>query len=644
MNCPSDQELLGWLDDPASQNDAVHAHIDNCEACRAAMAHVAALDEAPHVDCIGRYELDTPLGAGGMGMVWRAWDPQLHRHVAVKVLRADSANGRARLLAEARALAKLQDPHVVAVHDVGEFDGEVFVATELVDGESLATWQIKQSWADVIAAYVQAAEGLAAAHRVGLVHRDIKPHNLFIDRAGRVRVGDFGLARGDAEGALAVGADASASNPRLALGSQTATGSVVGTPAYMAPEQRTGHTVDARADQFAWALSLVEGLVGVRPEAGVSAAALQGLARSAGGGASGTPTAVWSVLARSLSVAAADRFRDMRELIGALSVAVTMRSEAPALQAPNLTPSPATVAPRSHAWLVGAVVGTAAIVGGVAWWQLREGSSGAPVAAPAPAQVPVAPVVVLAGSGSATPVATPAPDAPGSAQATAVVASKPAARLTPAPVKPAISASGSAAGSAATTTAGSAATGVPPALQAALDDLYALERALTDYRTRMDFKGALTVAQKALATHPNDPMFLATTGLLACQAADEKLARQLHAMLKDPGRNAMEQTCIGSNIYLTGDLIDSAAGRKQQAYEFLKKGQALVAKGDFANAIPWFEKMFAIDHLPSSAGRIVDVGCRSQQPDVVAKYWSLTDDSGRNSAKLACALANVVTP
>lgn len=243
MNCPSDEELLGWLDNPASQNDAVHGHIDSCEACRAAMAHVAALDEAPHVDCIGRYELDTPLGVGGMGMVWRAWDPQLHRHVAVKVLRADSANGRTRLLAEARALAKLQDPHVVAVHDVGEFDGEVFVATELVDGESLATWQSKQPWAEVIAAYVQAAEGLAAAHRAGLVHRDIKPHNLFIDRAGRVRVGDFGLARGDVDAVNDAGDGPTANNARLALGSQTATGTLVGTPAYMAPEQRTGHVV-----------------------------------------------------------------------------------------------------------------------------------------------------------------------------------------------------------------------------------------------------------------------------------------------------------------------------------------------------------------------------------------------------------------
>ncbi len=628
MNCPSDEELLGWLDNPASQNDAVHGHIDSCEACRAAMAHVAALDEAPHVDCIGRYELDTPLGVGGMGMVWRAWDPQLHRHVAVKVLRADSANGRTRLLAEARALAKLQDPHVVAVHDVGEFDGEVFVATELVDGESLATWQSKQPWAEVIAAYVQAAEGLAAAHRAGLVHRDIKPHNLFIDRAGRVRVGDFGLARGDVDAVNDAGDGPTANNARLALGSQTATGTLVGTPAYMAPEQRTGHVVDARADQFALALSLVEGLTGVRPDAGVSAAALQGLAR---GEASSTPTAVWAVLARSLAIAATDRFRDMREWIGALSVAVTMRSEA----APASVP---VAAPRSRPWLAGALVGVAAVSAGVAWWQLRGDSRSAAVAVQ-PAPTVTAPVVALTGgSGGATPspvAATasgsagmpppPVPATPMAASARQVPAN--ASRSAPAPAKPV-----------------SVTNGVPPVQQAALDDLYALERALTDYRTRMDYKGGLVVAQKALAKHPNDPMFLGTTGLLACQAADEKLARQLHAVLKDPWRNGMEQACVRTNIYLTGELIDSAVGKQQQAYELLKQGQTLVSTGEYAKALPLFEKMFAIDHLPASAGRIVEAGCRSQQPEMVAKYWNLTDDTGRNSAKLACAFANVVTP
>ena len=152
------------------------------------------------------------------------------------------------------------------------------------------------------------------------------------------------------------------------------------------------------------------------------------------------------------------------------------------------------------------------------------------------------------------------------------------------------------------------------------------------------------VAQKALAKHPNDPMFLGTTGLLACQAADEKLARQLHAVLKDPWRNGMEQACVRTNIYLTGELIDSAVGKQQQAYELLKQGQTLVSTGEYAKALPLFEKMFAIDHLPASAGRIVEAGCRSQQPEMVAKYWNLTDDTGRNSAKLACAFANVVTP
>ena len=131
-----------------------------------------------------------------MGVVWAAWDPMLERRVAIKLMRPEvGEHGPARLLREARALAQLQHPNVVAVHDVGEHEGEVFLATELVDGEPLDRWQVGRGADAIVEIYVQAARGLAAAHAIGLVHRDIKPSNIFVAKDGRARVGDFGLAR-----------------------------------------------------------------------------------------------------------------------------------------------------------------------------------------------------------------------------------------------------------------------------------------------------------------------------------------------------------------------------------------------------------------------------------------------------------------
>jgi serine/threonine protein kinase len=127
---------------------------------------------------VGRYRLDRMIGSGGMGIVWEAWDPALQRRVAIKLLHPEIASGQARLIREARALAALQHPDVVAVFDVGEVDGDVFIATELVDGEPMSHWQLGRSPREIIAAYAQAARGLLAAHRAGLVPRDVKPTNL----------------------------------------------------------------------------------------------------------------------------------------------------------------------------------------------------------------------------------------------------------------------------------------------------------------------------------------------------------------------------------------------------------------------------------------------------------------------------------
>jgi eukaryotic-like serine/threonine-protein kinase len=161
-------------------------------------------DEAP-LECgtsVGRYVLLQPIGQGGMGIVYGAYDPELDRKVALKVLHRDQSHrdndtqGALRLVREARAMASSSHPNVVSVHDVGTVRGRVFIAMELVDGQSLTQWLAAQPrpWREVVRVFVEAGRGLAAAHTVGMVHRDFKPDNVLVGKDGRVRVTDFGLA------------------------------------------------------------------------------------------------------------------------------------------------------------------------------------------------------------------------------------------------------------------------------------------------------------------------------------------------------------------------------------------------------------------------------------------------------------------
>lgn len=156
---------------------------------------------------IGRYRVEGPLGAGGVGMVFAAHDPVLGRRVAVKLLRpdrlgVDPERAGQQLRAEAQAMAKLAHPNVAAVFDVGEHEGGVYIAMELIEGLSLRGWlaETPRPWREVLSAYFQAGRGLAAAHEAGLVHRDFKPTNVLMGRDGRVRVVDFGLAAGPGRG------------------------------------------------------------------------------------------------------------------------------------------------------------------------------------------------------------------------------------------------------------------------------------------------------------------------------------------------------------------------------------------------------------------------------------------------------------
>ncbi len=269
---------------------------------------------------LGRYVLLGFLGEGGMGSVYAAYDERLDRRVAVKFIRAAfaDAQAQARLLREAMAMARLSHPNIVAVHDVGEeADGRVHIAMEYVQGEDLATWQREpRPWREVVAAYRQAGEGLAAAHAADLVHRDFKPQNVIRREDGVVKVLDFGLAwigaaRDDLPPSLAA--------DRGAIGSLTRTGAIMGTPVYMAPEQHEGARADARSDQFSFCVALWEGLFGQPPFPIDSLAALHH-AMSAGqrvepSDTRGVPGWIRRVLDRGLMVAPAARYPSMRALL-----------------------------------------------------------------------------------------------------------------------------------------------------------------------------------------------------------------------------------------------------------------------------------------------------------------------------------------
>ncbi|WP_394821722.1 protein kinase domain-containing protein [Pendulispora albinea] len=220
---------------------------------------------------MGRYLVADVIGEGGMGRIYRAYDPELNRPVALKLFRALRSEERQqkRLLREAQALAHVVHPNVVYVFDVGEFTGQVFFAMELVEGTTLRAelGHAKPDRRHLLRLIDQAGRGLAAAHRAGLAHRDFKPENVLIDRNGQVKVADFGLARAivdakDSEDPARVPSDPPARALELPV---TEAGALVGTPGYMAPEQYEGHAADARSDQFSFAIVAYEALFGRHP-------------------------------------------------------------------------------------------------------------------------------------------------------------------------------------------------------------------------------------------------------------------------------------------------------------------------------------------------------------------------------------------
>ncbi len=277
---------------------------------------------------IGRYIVLRTLGRGGMGVVYQAYDPQLDRSVAIKLLLASPGDqgtqGRQRLVREAQAMARISHPNVIAVHDVGTIGDRVFFAMEYVEGQDLGAWLEAQprSAAEILDVFLQAGQGMVAAHEAGLVHRDFKPSNVLVDERGRARVLDFGLARRGAEqDATEADAPSASFSNHLAI-DLTKTGAVMGTPAYMAPEQFAGAQTDARTDQFSYGVALYEALAGERPFAGktvpaLSAHVLAGELRRDERPES-IPVHVWTAIRQALSREPSDRFPSMARLLVAL--------------------------------------------------------------------------------------------------------------------------------------------------------------------------------------------------------------------------------------------------------------------------------------------------------------------------------------
>jgi serine/threonine protein kinase/Tfp pilus assembly protein PilF len=332
-----------------SSDDALRlAHsADPDETVSQAVAGAGPRPDVAPASTVGRYVVLDLLGVGGMGVVCTAYDPKLDRKVALKLLRdrdgtdeSQASHGRARLLREAQALAKLSHPNIITVHDVDTYDDQLYIAMEYVEGRTVKEWLAEEEhgWREVVEVFVEAGRGLAAAHEAGITHRDFKPANVLMGDDGRVRVADFGLAKGREERELdrEVERTTGKRTPVTAVDSGiidmmrsasasdlTQIGHSVGTPAYMAPEQHMGFGVGPHTDQFSFCVSLFEALYGVLPFAGDTIEdrfqhMVEGVLREPPRDAQ-VPNWVYRALERGLRPQAADRFPDMNQLLAQLS-------------------------------------------------------------------------------------------------------------------------------------------------------------------------------------------------------------------------------------------------------------------------------------------------------------------------------------
>jgi hypothetical protein len=358
--CPDENALTRFVSGEGSKEAraSIEAHVDRCATCGELLAQLAY----SHFDAVGvatlaapssdvpvgvpapgaivgqRYELGPRIGKGGMGEVYAARDPTLRRPVAIKILNAPSDGDDDRALREARAMARVAHPNVVTVYDAGHFGPHVFIAMELVRGPSLRRYlelHPEAPFNDVLALFVGAGLGLAAAHAARMIHRDFKPENVLVDVASsppRARVTDFGLAQPSVTEAPAPLSEGEAQWMLEAV-----TRGVGGTPAFMSPEQWGGQELDARSDQFSFAVAFYQALyrrhpfLGARrpgelPRIGALREAMERGAQPPPESAT-VPSWVWPILQRALKREPSARWPSMDELVRALEQGEARRAE-----------------------------------------------------------------------------------------------------------------------------------------------------------------------------------------------------------------------------------------------------------------------------------------------------------------------------
>jgi eukaryotic-like serine/threonine-protein kinase len=316
------------------------ASLDTLPSAERPRSRARASATVPPGTLIDRFVVLNELGRGAMGLVLAALDPDLERRVAIKLLAEDvgeaSTGARQRLVQEARAMAQVSHPNVVAVYQVGTFEEQVYVAMELVKGRTLRAWLADRPPVPrILEVFAAAGRGLATAHAAGIVHRDFKPENVFVGDDGRVRVGDFGLAGRTERSPTTSEPDARRSFTDVAItltasGSGASGGSIMGTPAYMSPEQFATSKVDARSDQFAFCVALFEALYGARPFQAETLAELSARVTrgeiTAPPARRGVPTRVRKAVLRGLATDAAARHPDMATLVATLAHPHRLRS------------------------------------------------------------------------------------------------------------------------------------------------------------------------------------------------------------------------------------------------------------------------------------------------------------------------------
>ena len=336
MGCADADTLAALLGDALAEEEraAIVVHAATCESCHAVLAGLLETrdDDDTHAPAklgpgtrVGRYVLGERLGAGGMGVVYAAVDSELQRRVAVKLLQPGGdelgTRARERLMREARVLASLSHPNVVTVFDVGAHESDLFIAMELVEGGTLSAWlrDGARTTGEILDRLIDAGRGLAAAHAAGVVHRDVKPDNILVGRDGRARVTDFGLAR--VEQGPPVVEPISELSPPIA-GELTRTGTRMGTPVYMAPEQIASGEAGPRTDQWSFCAMIYEVVAGVRPfriadpEARASAIATGQLTAPARGRR--VPRWLLRIVTRGLRAEPGERWDSIDDIVAAL--------------------------------------------------------------------------------------------------------------------------------------------------------------------------------------------------------------------------------------------------------------------------------------------------------------------------------------